>query len=122
MEEIQEPIHDKNNDNILISGLYRELLHTCRKANVRDDEGLIRKAYELAVDAHKDMRRKSGEPYVIHPIEVAKIVVTEIGLGTTSVVSALLHDVVEDCDIPIETIKEIFGEKVSRIVEGLTNG
>ena len=80
----------------------------------------IRKAFDLAVEAHKDQRRKSGEPYVFHPIAVAKIVADEIGLGAISIISALLHDVVEDTDYTIEDIEQLFGETVARIVNGLT--
>lgn len=81
---------------------------------------LVRKAFDLAVDAHRDMRRKSGEPYVYHPIEVATIVAGEIGLGTTSIISALLHDVVEDTDYTLDDMKQLFGEQVAQIIDGLT--
>ena len=80
---------------------YRNLLKVCKPNTAAEDKRLIRKAFNLAVEAHKDMRRKSGEPYIYHPIAVAHISVAEIGLGTTSVVCALLHDVVEDTDYPI---------------------
>src|SRR5690606_30228748 len=78
------------------------------------------KAFDLAVDAHKDQRRKTGEPYIFHPIEVAKIVADEIGLGATSIASALMHDVVEDTDYTLEDIEELFGERIARIIDGLT--
>ena len=84
------------------------------------DRKLIREAYELAVDSHSMQRRKSGEPYVLHPLEVARICVTEIGLGPTAVACAILHDVVEDTEVTLEEIDEQFGPKVSRIVDGLT--
>ena len=74
----------------------------------------------MAVDAHKDMRRKTGEPYIYHPLAVAYIAVAEIGLGTTSVICALLHDVVEDTDYTLADIRGLFGEKVARIIDGLT--
>jgi GTP pyrophosphokinase len=86
----------------------------------KNDKLMIRKAFNLAVESHKDMRRKSGEPYIYHPIAVAQIAVSEIGLGPTSVVCALLHDVVEDTDISLEDIKMMFGEKVAKIIDGLT--
>lgn len=82
---------------------------------------MIRSAFDIAVDAHKDQRRKSGEAYIFHPIAVAKIVAQEIGLDATSITAALLHDVVEDNpDYTIEDIQQLFGEAVARIVDGLT--
>lgn len=98
---------------------YRNLL---RVSVVRapDDKKLIRKAFDLAADAHKDMRRKSGEPYIYHPVEVATIVAGEIGMGTTSIVSALLHDVVEDSNYSLDDIRFHFGDKVTQIIDGLT--
>ncbi len=80
----------------------------------------IRKAFNLAVEAHKDMRRKSGEPYIYHPIEVAKICAKDIGLGSTSIICALLHDVVEDTDYTLEDIEKLFNPKVAEIIDGLT--
>ncbi|NWJ49350.1 MAG: bifunctional (p)ppGpp synthetase/guanosine-3',5'-bis(diphosphate) 3'-pyrophosphohydrolase [Bacteroidetes bacterium] len=80
----------------------------------------IRKAFLLAVDAHKNMRRKSGEPYIYHPLEVARIVVTEIGLGETAIICALLHDVVEDSDYSLEYIEKQFGSDISKIIDALT--
>jgi GTP pyrophosphokinase len=99
---------------------YRMLLKSCKRMMDKNDKLMIRKAFNLAVDSHKDMRRKSGEPYIYHPIAVAQIAVSEIGLGPTSVVCALLHDVVEDTDISLEDIKMMFGEKVAKIIDGLT--
>ncbi len=99
---------------------YHQLL---RAANPRLKEGdikLIKKAFLIAHEAHKDVRRKSGEPYIYHPLEVAIICVEEIGLGTTSIICALLHDVVEDTETKIEDIAGQFGEKVAQIIEGLT--
>jgi Guanosine polyphosphate pyrophosphohydrolases/synthetases len=82
---------------------------------------MIRKAFEVAADAHKDMRRKSGEPYIMHPLEVAIICADEIGLGKTSIVAALLHDVIEDTDIyKLSDIERMFGPKVAMICDGLT--
>lgn len=99
---------------------YRNLLRVCKPRTSKDDKVVIRKAFNLALEAHKDMRRKSGEPYIYHPIEVATIAAGEIGLGTTSVVCALLHDVVEDTDYTLEDINGLFGEKVAKIIDGLT--
>lgn len=99
---------------------YRNLLRVCRPKTSAEDKLLIRKAFNLALEAHKDMRRKSGEPYIYHPIEVARIAAGEIGLGTTSIICSLLHDVVEDTDYTLEDIRGLFGEKVSRIIDGLT--
>ena len=81
---------------------------------------MIRKAFNIAVEAHKDQRRKSGEPYIYHPIAVARICAEEIGLGTTSVVAALLHDTVEDTDLTLDDVKDLFGPTVSAIIDGLT--
>ncbi len=99
---------------------YRSLIRaTARVRSVRDKK-LIRKAFDVANEAHKGVRRKSGEPYIYHPIAVAQIVTSEIGLGVTSVVCALLHDTVEDTDISLEDVEGMFGKKVARIIEGLT--
>ena len=99
---------------------YKELLTIMYDRTSKEQRQNIRKAFVLAVNAHSDMRRRSGEPYIYHPIAVAKIVCTEINLGTTSVICALLHDVVEDTDYTLEDIKNIFGEKVAKIIDGLT--
>jgi GTP pyrophosphokinase len=99
---------------------YRTLLRSVRRLMDKDDRLLIRKAFDLALDAHKGMRRKSGEPYIYHPLAVAQIVVTEVGLGPTSVVCALLHDVVEDTEITLDDIRQMFGDKVASIIDGLT--
>jgi GTP pyrophosphokinase len=99
---------------------YRTLLKSCKRMMDKNDRLMIRKAFNLAVESHKDMRRKSGEPYIYHPIAVAQIAVSEIGLGPTSVVCALLHDVVEDTDISLDDIRMMFGEKVAKIIDGLT--
>jgi GTP pyrophosphokinase len=85
-----------------------------------EDKKLIRKAFDVAMDAHKDQRRKSGEAYFFHPIAVAKIVASEIGLGATAIAAALLHDVVEDTPITVEDIEKMFNPKVAQLVEGLT--
>ncbi len=99
---------------------YRHLLNACKRRMEKGDKQLIRKAFELALEAHKDMRRKSGEPYIFHPLAVAHIAAEEIGLGTTSVVCALLHDVVEDTDLTLDDIKGLFGDRVTKIIDGLT--
>jgi GTP pyrophosphokinase len=99
---------------------YRELLNIWNKGGEERSHRMVRKAFNLAVTAHKDMRRKSGEPYIYHPIEVARIVAGEIGLGETSIVCALLHDVVEDTNYTLDDIRQMFGDKVARITDGLT--
>lgn len=96
-------------------GLLRAL-----KNRTREDTSLIRKAFDMALDAHKDMRRKSGEPYIYHPIAVAKICAEEMGLGATAVVCALLHDTVEDTHITLEDVEDLFGSRVRLIIDGLT--
>lgn len=99
----------------------QELIDSCpRCSQSEDDIKLIRKAFELANEAHRGMRRKSGELYIFHPVAVARIAAVEIGLGTTSIVAALLHDVVEDTNITLSDIENIFGAKVASIVDGLT--
>ena len=107
-------------ENKEIAQQYKELLRISYQRLSRSDKKLIRLAFDTAVDAHKNQRRKSGEPYVFHPISVAKIVADEIGLDSTSIASALLHDVIEDSNYTIEDINEIFGETISKIVHGLT--
>jgi GTP pyrophosphokinase len=98
---------------------YRGLLRVY-KPKTFEDKKQVRRAFDVAVNAHKDMRRKSGEPYIYHPISVATIAAGEIGLGTTSVVCALLHDVVEDTEYTLEDIRGLFGEKVASIIDSLT--
>lgn len=99
---------------------YRGLLAVCRPGTSLADRKRIRQAFNFAMQAHKEHRRKSGEPYIYHPIAVAIISVEEIGLGATSVICSLLHDVVEDTDYTIADITEYFGEEVARIIDGLT--
>ncbi len=103
----------------LIQQAYRKLLRTV-KIKTEEDKKRIRKAYEMAVEGHKKQRRKSGEPYILHPIEVARICSAEMGLGATAVISALLHDVVEDTPVTTEQIQDIFGDRIAMIVEALT--
>ncbi len=108
-------------DELLIEEKYNDLLLSCNKICHSDEDwNLIKKAFFLAKEAHKGVRRKSGEPYIIHPIAVAKIVIDEIGLGVKSVVAALLHDVVEDTAYTVEEIEEMFGHKIAVMVDGLT--
>jgi guanosine-3',5'-bis(diphosphate) 3'-pyrophosphohydrolase len=99
---------------------YRALLRACKPTMQKGDKKEIRKAFDMALESHKDMRRKSGEPYIYHPIAVAQIAAEEIGLGTTSIVCALLHDVVEDTDMTLEDIEREFGKKTAKIIDGLT--
>jgi GTP diphosphokinase / guanosine-3',5'-bis(diphosphate) 3'-diphosphatase len=99
---------------------YKKLLKSARPYLEGDDAKKIKRAFLMSAEAHKEMRRKSGEPYIYHPIAVAQICVDEIGLGPTSIVCALLHDTVEDTEIELSDIKKIFGEKVSQIIDGLT--
>lgn len=112
--------YDLNEERVEILRRYADLLRAWKTPSDKNGKQLVRKALNLAIEAHKDMRRRSGEPYIYHPLEVAHIVAAEIGLGTTSIVCALLHDVVEDTDYTIEDIDAMFGEKVSRIIDGLT--
>lgn len=107
-------------ENKEIAKEYKELLRISYRTLSAKDKKLIRKAFETAVEAHKDQRRKSGEAYIFHPIAVAKIVAYEIGLDATSIASALLHDVVEDTHFSLADIEQMFGEVVARIVDGLT--
>jgi guanosine-3',5'-bis(diphosphate) 3'-pyrophosphohydrolase len=108
------------NENTLIAQEYKNLLRNTYQSLSPADKKLIRLAFETAVEAHKDQRRKSGEPYILHPIAVAQIVADQIGLGATSIAAALLHDVVEDTSTTLHDIELMFGEGVAKIVDGLT--
>ena len=99
---------------------YRSLLRACKPTLEKGDKELIRKAFDIALEAHKDMRRRSGEPYIYHPIAVAQISAEEIGLGTTSIICALLHDTVEDTELTLEDVEREFGPKAAQIIDGLT--
>ncbi|RXM53371.1 MULTISPECIES: RelA/SpoT family protein [unclassified Chryseobacterium] len=112
--------YDLEQENKEILARYKDLISNTYRTLDEENNKLIRKAFDIALDAHKDQRRKSGEPYIYHPIAVAKIVATEIGLGATSIACALLHDVIEDSDYTYEDLKKIFGEKIASIVNGLT--
>jgi guanosine-3',5'-bis(diphosphate) 3'-pyrophosphohydrolase len=107
-------------ENKEIASRYKDLLKGSYEILSLKDKKLIRKAFDIAVDAHSEQRRKTGEPYIFHPIAVAKIVAMEIGLGATSIAAALLHDVVEDTKYTIDDMEQLFGETIARIVNGLT--
>ncbi len=112
---------DIEKENAEIAKAYKDLLKVSYQTLTKEDKKLIRSAFEVALDAHKDQRRKSGEAYIFHPIAVARIVASEIGLDAVSIASALLHDVVEDSpDYTKDDIERLFGETVARIVDGLT--
>jgi len=113
-------VYDLEQENKEILARYKDLISTTYRSLDEENNKLIRKAFDIALDAHKDQRRKSGEPYIYHPIAVAKIVGEEIGLGATSIACALLHDVIEDSDYTYEDIKKMFGDKIANIVNGLT--
>src|SRR5450432_1 len=104
----------------LILREYRALLRSLKPKLKAGDKEHVRDAFEMAAEAHKTMRRKSGEPYILHPLAVSQICVEEIGLGVRSTICALLHDVVEDTDISLEDIERDFGTEIARIVDGLT--
>ena len=99
---------------------YRALLRTLRTKLKKGDRELLRTAFEMATEAHKTMRRKSGEPYILHPIAVAMVCVEEIGLGVRSTICALLHDTIEDTDLTLDDVKNEFGNEIAKIVDGLT--
>ena len=107
-------------ENKRITQQYKELLRISYQRLTAEDKKMIRHAFDVAVDAHKDQRRRSGEAYIFHPIAVAKIVASEIGMDATSIAAALLHDVVEDSEYSLVDIEQMFGETVARIVDGLT--
>jgi GTP pyrophosphokinase len=111
---------DIEKENKAIAQEYKELLRISYQTLTPEDKKLIRKAFDVSVDAHKEQRRKSGEAYIFHPIAVAKIVASEIGLGATSIAAALMHDVVEDTPITVKDIEQMFNPKVAQLVEGLT--
>jgi guanosine-3',5'-bis(diphosphate) 3'-pyrophosphohydrolase len=111
---------DLEKENKAIAQEYKELLRISYQTLSDEDKKLIRKAFDVSVEAHKDQRRKSGEAYIFHPIAVAKIVAQEIGLGATSIAAALLHDVVEDTLMTVQDIERLFNPKIAQLVEGLT--
>jgi GTP pyrophosphokinase len=107
-------------ENKAIAKEYKELLRISYQTLTPEDKKIIRKAFDVAVDAHKDQRRRSGEAYIFHPIAVAKIVAAEIGLGATAIAAALMHDVVEDSPITVHEIEKMFNPKIAQLVDGLT--
>ena len=107
-------------ENKMILNAYRGVLRSIKSRRSKEETKIIRKAFNLAVNAHRDVRRKSGEPYIFHPLAVARICGDEIGLGTTSIVCALLHDTVEDTSITLDDIEKMFGGKIKSIIDGLT--
>ncbi len=119
MPATAEPITSPE-DHLLIQRAYRQLLRSLQGRMDPEDQQLLRHAFELATEAHSRQRRKSGEPYILHPIEVARICVEEIGLGPTAAVCALLHDVVEDTPYTLADLQQAFGDKIAQIVDGLT--
>jgi guanosine-3',5'-bis(diphosphate) 3'-pyrophosphohydrolase len=119
-ENAQDLIQDSPEEEAYIEKEYQKLKDTYLSSNHRKHIEIIDKAFHFAKHAHQGVRRRSGEPYILHPIAVAQIVAEEIGLGSTSICSALLHDVVEDTDTTVEDIQNLFGDKIATIVDGLT--
>ena len=107
-------------DQKLVDGAFQDLLNSIEYKTEKADKALITKAFNIAKDAHKGVRRKTGEPYITHPIEVAQIVATEIGLGPTSIATALMHDVVEDSEYTLDDIESMFNVHIARLIDGLT--
>jgi len=107
-------------DKAIVDAAFQDLLNSIEYKTEESDKALITKAFNIAQDAHKGVRRKTGEPYITHPIEVAQIVATEIGLGPTSIATALMHDVVEDSDYTLEDIESMFNVNIARLIDGLT--
>jgi guanosine-3',5'-bis(diphosphate) 3'-pyrophosphohydrolase len=123
METLERPSKynlTQEQEKKLILREYRSLLRSLKTKLKPGDRDLIRIAFEMAAEAHKTMRRKSGEPYILHPLAVAKICVEEIGLGVRSTICSLLHDTVEDTDVTMEDIQREFGSEIAKIVDGLT--
>ena len=119
-EQEQRNMEREAADNEMIKQAFDHLVQTYLDSPHRKKVDIITKAFNFAKQAHKGVRRLSGEPYILHPIAVAQIACEEMGLGSTSICSALLHDVVEDTDYTVEDIQNIFGEKIAQIVDGLT--
>ena len=118
--DLEQQIYSEEADEKLINDAFETLLNSYLASRHRKKVDLITKAFNFAKQAHRGVRRLSGEPYIMHPIAVAQIACAEIGLGSTSICAALLHDVVEDTDYTVEDISNIFGEKIAMIVDGLT--
>lgn len=121
-KDLPQPVYDltEEQENKEIVRRYRSLLRVLKPKLKTGDKQLVRTAFEMSVEAHKTMRRKSGEPYIFHPLAVAMICVEEIGLGVRSTICALLHDTVEDTDTTLEDIQREFGAEITRIIDGLT--
>ena len=115
-----EKLRQEQIDEEMINQGFQHLLDCYLASKHRKKVEIITKAFNFAKQAHKGVKRRSGEPYIMHPIAVAQIVCSEIGLGSTSICSALLHDVVEDTDYTVEDIENLFGPKIAQIVDGLT--
>ena len=109
-----------NNDSIQIKNSYNSLIRSLSNDTSKEERKLIKKAFDLANSAHQKIKRKSGDPYIMHPISVAKIVSKDIGLGPTAIACALLHDVVEDTDVSLKFIEKEFGQNIAKIIDGLT--
>ena len=120
---MEENVNQKDKEKVeeeMIEQAFQQLLNDYLATKHRKRIEIITKAFNFANQAHKGIKRRSGEPYIMHPLAVAQIVCTEIGLGSTSICAALLHDVVEDTDYTVEDIENIFGPKIAQIVDGLT--
>ena len=117
---MEELTTKEQEDERMVNEAYQHLVETYLMSRHRKHVDIIDKAFNFAKQAHKGVRRLSGEPYIMHPIAVAQIACEEIGLGSTSICAALLHDVVEDTDYTVEDISNIFGPKIAQIVDGLT--
>ena len=115
-----EALRQAQQDEEMVQAAYDRLIETYLASPHRKKVDLISKAFNFAKQAHKGVRRLSGEPYIMHPLAVAQIVCGEIGLGSTSICAALLHDVVEDTDYTVDDLSNVFGEKIAQIVDGLT--
>jgi len=116
----EKQLTQEEKDDQMINEAFQQLLNDYISSRHRKKVDLITKAFNFARQAHKGVRRLSGEPYIMHPIAVAQIACSEVGLGSTSICAALLHDVVEDTDYTVEDIENIFGAKIAQIVDGLT--
>ena len=119
-EKTKQQKQTEDEEDKMVQAEFESLIQAYLTTKHRKKVEIITKAFNFAKQAHKGVRRLSGEPYIMHPLAVAKIVCTEIGLGSTSICSALLHDVVEDTDYTVEDIENMFGAKIAQIVDGLT--
>ncbi|MCY7327078.1 MAG: HD domain-containing protein, partial [Saprospiraceae bacterium] len=120
LQEAEITITVQDEEQAQVQAAFERLMQAFKMPLTPADERIMRDAFDLARNAHSEQRRKSGEPYILHPIEVARICVEEIGLGPTAAACALMHDVVEDTSISLDEIREQFGDRITRIVEGLT--